>query len=420
MATTFSKESFLDLKFNNHWVSEYGLVVVSDGSRYSETLFPDFTHTTATVPGKEGTVYWGTTLNGRTIVKRLVTDGMTARQYTSFKNNFRPGTYAELRFGESLFKYGYAYISENSTFSFVPFETTTVIGGVTYPDILYKGDCDLIFFMPDPNFYSDYYISTTDVSEYNYTQKEWFIESGLPIAGWLNKQVGAKQLALGNWHGGTSPASTRLIRCYHAGNAIARANLSFKKTYGTYTDANIINNLWSDYQIDDLVITIPRAIRDIKITLEISKQYNTAQTWDNNKNLIIKHLEDNLDSSIAGVLRAMVRATGSNLQYTLPVTMRDIIRQNFINGKTYLISINGIEMQSRIQSVDTFSHPITPPGGTFIIDDSIDDSINNKYITLAPQFGVSSSGTLVYQEIVVAPASPALLLPEVYFRNTYE
>lgn len=162
MATTFAQQGFLDLKFNGQWVSSYGLVVVSDGSRYSETLFPDFTHTTATVPGKEGAVYWGTTLNGRTMVKKLVTDGMTMRQYASFKNNFRPGTYAELRFGESSFKYGYAYISENSTFSFVPFETTTVIGGVAYPDILYKGDCDLTFFMPDPNFYSDYYISTTN------------------------------------------------------------------------------------------------------------------------------------------------------------------------------------------------------------------------------------------------------------------
>ena len=247
MATTFSKESFLDLKFNNHWVSEYGLVVVSDGSRYSETLFPDFTHTTATVPGKEGTVYWGTTLSGRTIIKKLVTDGMTSRQYAAFKNNFKPGTYAELRFGESAYKYTYAYINENSTFTFIPFETSISVSEVTYPDILYKGECNLIFFMPDPLFYSDYYISTTDISPYNYTQKDWFIESGLPISTWLDKEIGVTQLALGNWYGGTSPNHTRLIRCYHAGSSTARANLSFKKTYGTYTDANIIANLWSDY-----------------------------------------------------------------------------------------------------------------------------------------------------------------------------
>ncbi len=162
MATTFSRESFLDLKFNNHWVSEYGLVVVSDGSRYSETLFPDFTHTTTTVPGKTGTIYWGTTLTGRTITKKLVTDGMTSRQYGMFKSHFRPGTYAELRFSESEYKYSYAYINESSTFTFVPFESQVSIDGITYTDVVFKGECDITFFLPDPYFYSDYYISTID------------------------------------------------------------------------------------------------------------------------------------------------------------------------------------------------------------------------------------------------------------------
>ena len=69
MATTFSQESFLDLKFNNHWVSEYGLVVVSDGSRYSETLFPISRIQLRLCLVKQGTVYWGTTLSGRTITK---------------------------------------------------------------------------------------------------------------------------------------------------------------------------------------------------------------------------------------------------------------------------------------------------------------------------------------------------------------
>ena len=72
---------------------------------------PSSTHTTATVPGKTGTVYWGTTLSGgRTITKKkLVTDGMTSSM-AAFKNNFKPGNLCRLRFGESLYKYTYAYI----------------------------------------------------------------------------------------------------------------------------------------------------------------------------------------------------------------------------------------------------------------------------------------------------------------------
>ena len=125
---------------------------MSDGSRYSETLFPEFTHTTANVPGKTGTVYWGTNIGGRTITKKLVTDGMTSRQYATFKSHFKPGTYAELRFGESAYKYCYAYINDGSNFTFVPFNNRVTIGGVSYNDTIYKGECELSFFLPDPYF----------------------------------------------------------------------------------------------------------------------------------------------------------------------------------------------------------------------------------------------------------------------------
>lgn len=228
---------------------------------------------------------------------------------------------------------------------------------------------------------------------------------------------------MGNWQAGAgvSPVSTHTIKCYHAGSAVAPANLSFKKTYGTYSDSTLLANLWADYHIDDLIITIPRAIRDIKTTFEIASQYNTIASWDTNKTIIIQHLEDNLDSSIAGVLRTMVRATGTDLQYATVVAMRDAIRQNFINGKTYLFSINGIEKQSRIQSATALTHPVTPPGGIFMVDDDISDSTNNKYITLNPTFGVPSNGIITaYQTIATTAGSPPLEFPEVYFRNTYE
>ena len=456
MATTFFRESFLDLKFNNHWVSEYGLVVVSDGSRYSETLFPDFTNTTTTVPGKTGTIYWGTTLTGRTITRKLVTDGMTSRQYGTFKSHFRPGTYAELRFSESEYKYSYAYINESSTFTFVPFESQVSIDGITYTDVVFKGECDITFFLPDPYFYSDYYMGKSIVTPiYDYTTEDWFIESGLPLTTWLAKKGGNIQLALGNWYGPSvysaattyyandvtiyngllytakttsinnlptntvfwNPYSTLDIKCYHAGNSIARANLNFKKTYGIYNDATFLANLWTDYEIDDIVLTIPRAIRDIKYTYELVGTYSSTWTADN-KSLVQLNLQENLDSTVAGPLRVMVNATGSGLYFTTITALKNAIRSVFISGKTYLFSINGIELQCRMQSLSELTELVE--NQIFIVDDNIADSLNNKYITLPASYGPASDGQLTYTTITSESGSPALIQPEVYFKNTYE
>ena len=67
--------------------------------------------------------------------------------------------------------------------------------------------------MPDPNFYSDYYISTTNSTGKRLeTKKKWFIESGIPIAAWLDGTL--KQLALGNWQGEGIGCSTSIYSYY--------------------------------------------------------------------------------------------------------------------------------------------------------------------------------------------------------------
>lgn len=415
MATTFGQESFLDLKFNNHWVSEYGLVVVSDGSRYSETLFPEFNHTTTTVPGKTGTTYWGTTITGRNITKELVTDGMTSRQYAAFKANFRPGTYAELRLAESAYKYTFAYVNYGASFNFVPFEGIIHVDGVNYTDTIYKGECSLTFFAPDPCYYSDYYLGASTVSPiFDYTREDWFIESGLPLNSWLALEGGNIQLALGNWYG-TAPSSATTIKCYHAGNATARANLNFKKTYpSTFAnDTAFLAALWpaNDYIIDEIVITEPRLIKDIRYTYEAVIE-NTA-SWATTKVAVQIDLEENLDSSGAGVLRQIVNAAATVGDITL---LKTRIRDVFITNRTYIFSINGIELQSRMQCSILLNNPLYA-NVQFAIDDNIGDSLNNKYITLPGSTGVDSDGALTYTTIT---SNNTLLEPEVYFRNTYE
>lgn len=422
MATTFGQESFLDLKFNNHWVSEYGLVVVSDGSRYSETLFPEFEHTTTTVPGKTGTIYWGTTVGGRIITKKLVTDGMTSRQYATFRSHFKPGTYAELRFGESAYKYCYAYINDNSNFTFIPFNNRVTIRGVNYNDTIYKGECELSFFLPDPYFYSDYYLGKSTTSPiFDYTNKDWFIESGLPLTTWLALRGSPTQLALGNWYG-TAPSTATTITCYHAGNSIARANLSFKRTYANtiVADNIFIQNLWpvNGYEIDDIVLTMPRMMRDIKYVYELVMLYESTWTVANKSRVQID-LEENLDSSISSVLKQMVNVTGTGLTYTTVAALKTAIQTSFIKGKIFLISINGLQLQTRLRSNPDPMYPMINPVTSleYIIDENIADSLNNRYVLLLSNTGAAADGTLTYQTIT---CSPAIEYPEIYFRNTYE
>ena len=51
---------YLGFTFDGHHSSEFGLLVVSDGSRYHQDLFSNFSDTILTVPGKSGGYFFGT------------------------------------------------------------------------------------------------------------------------------------------------------------------------------------------------------------------------------------------------------------------------------------------------------------------------------------------------------------------------
>ena len=57
--TCHAKE-FIDFEFNGKHVSEFGLVVVSDGDRLSLDASPEFEDETSEVSGVDGQLYWGT------------------------------------------------------------------------------------------------------------------------------------------------------------------------------------------------------------------------------------------------------------------------------------------------------------------------------------------------------------------------
>ena len=56
----YEADGYLGFTFAGHHSSEFGLLVVSDGSRYHQNLFSSFNDTVTNVPGYNGGYFFGT------------------------------------------------------------------------------------------------------------------------------------------------------------------------------------------------------------------------------------------------------------------------------------------------------------------------------------------------------------------------
>lgn len=64
-------------KFGDYHTSQFGLIRVSNGSRYNEYLLPTLKNTTADVPSMEGTLYFGTQKTTRSFQIDMAFDSLT-------------------------------------------------------------------------------------------------------------------------------------------------------------------------------------------------------------------------------------------------------------------------------------------------------------------------------------------------------
>ena len=109
-------KEFIDFEFNGKHISEFGLVVVSDGDRLTFDASPEFEDESSEVSGADGQLYWGTRYKTRKYEYNLATDGMTEQQLNDFKRHFQPGTYGKLVEDSRTYRYCYCRLESVANF----------------------------------------------------------------------------------------------------------------------------------------------------------------------------------------------------------------------------------------------------------------------------------------------------------------
>lgn len=396
-------KTFLGFTFDGKALEDFGFAVVFQGDRLSSDLQPNFSNATSSIPGRDGMLYWGTEINGRTVPVTIATDRATSRQIANLKQWLRPGNMGEVIFNETPYCKGYAIIGNTSTFNFVPFSCTLTINGKTFHDTLYKGDATISFFFPDPYYYGCTEKSVVDT----YIDSDWAYASGLPFSA---KFVRPCYLA-NNFKVTRGTAVNNAFDVYNAGNVPARANILFNKTI-TFTSGSTVP--WTDIAIGEVVISKPRLLKDIDYTLA---QINTySANWAANKTKVLIDLRETLDSELRAELIGIVNATGAGLNWSTVSAASNTIRA-LVNQKVFQFSINAIELQNTLTTtltVHNFNSTITTRSQEFV--ENIGDSTNGKYIIIEGSNGLNADGSV---DVVSISTSENLENLRVYFLNTY-
>lgn len=157
------KREFIDFTFDGHRISDYGLVAVVDGDRYTLELSSEFQDEVSEVNGRHGQIYWGTKFKPKKREFTLATDGITETQLRRFKADFAPGKYGQFAEDAWFGRYCYARIAEPPKLSFVAFKGTETINGVPTQTNIFKGELKISFIQDDPFTYSFFNITTDSI-----------------------------------------------------------------------------------------------------------------------------------------------------------------------------------------------------------------------------------------------------------------
>ena len=114
---------FVAFSFNNkHSYEDFGIVRVSEGSRYNENLSPTLTDKTAEVPGGDGTYYFNTQHKQKVFNISFAFDGMSEAKLREMKQWLNGKDMADLWFAEAPYKVYTAKVTGTPQMKYVCFD----------------------------------------------------------------------------------------------------------------------------------------------------------------------------------------------------------------------------------------------------------------------------------------------------------
>ena len=116
------KGDFLGFEFAGVRSEDLGIIRISDGDRYEETLQPEIKDITAEVPGMDGEYYFGSNFGVKNISVSFAFDEVSEEQFRKIRKTFGRKKIGKLIFDERPYKYYMAKIESPIELSFICFD----------------------------------------------------------------------------------------------------------------------------------------------------------------------------------------------------------------------------------------------------------------------------------------------------------
>ena len=166
---TINSTDFIGFTFKGTHSSEYGIVRVSGGDRYQESLLPSFSDRTVQVPGGDGMYYFGTDYSQRIISISIAFDSVTEIDLRKMRAWLNSKEIGDLIFDEIPYKTYKVKSSGSTNIQYICFGE---VGG----ERIYKGEgtIEFIAYYPYAICEKKYLSEYTDINK-----NEWATSAGL-------------------------------------------------------------------------------------------------------------------------------------------------------------------------------------------------------------------------------------------------
>ena len=192
---------FCGFRWRGEHSSDHGIVRVSDGSRYNDTILPAFQDTTQKMPGSDGTLYWESFYTNKTFSINIAFDHLTEDDYRKLRQWLNGKDRGELVFDEAPYKAYTVKIKDPPQLKTICF--------MEDGQRIYKGEGTISFVAYYP-FARGRYKFETDIKDI-INVEEWIGASGLKGATKNNYNSFSEEGSCNLYNAGDLPTDFKLI-----------------------------------------------------------------------------------------------------------------------------------------------------------------------------------------------------------------